>query len=215
MERSLLDLAADVMASRIGPCLAGALLAVGACGDDAAAPRPAFLTVLATSADFAAFRHPESGDLKYLAPVDGRPAVPPLTAACYFQDMNLTPWHLQFLQSFPQLAALDYDEYLNLVMRGGSRRLWAGTLKPWPDALHPLTRAPGVLSYEIYGEPGSVDAAAIREVDAALKSCVPYARQQLAFVAVTEDQSVVVLGQRKQLAAQGIATVLREELVKF
>jgi hypothetical protein len=201
--------------------LATAVLAATACGDGTQVPHtdagadgpagPAFRTSLVTPDDFAAVADPD-GELKYVAPVAGRAPVPPLTQPCYFQDMRRTTWHLAFLQSFPELASLTYDSYLALVMREGSRQLWAGTLKLWPTAVHPRTKAPGVLTYEIYGEPDSVNAAAIREVDGVLKACAPFAREQLVFLAVTVDQGLVVLGHREQLAAQGVTAVLREEL---
>jgi hypothetical protein len=194
-----------------------AAAALGACGSDAPAPpvdggAPAFLNTLATPDDFARLSDGQGGEVKYLAPVAGRAPVPPLSAACTFQNMRQHAWHLQFLQSLPELAGISYDAYLSLVMRP-SRRLWGGAIKPWAGVAHPRTGAAGVMVYGIYGEPGAVDAAAIRALDQRLKDCVPFARELLVFVPQTSDQSALLARERAELTAAGIASLFPEDLV--
>ncbi|HEY0712081.1 MAG TPA: hypothetical protein VGF45_05370, partial [Polyangia bacterium] len=128
-------------------------------GMDGPAPPP-FATTITAADDFAQLAAAPNGEVKYLAPVAGRATVPPLTEPCYFQNMQRYGWHLAFLQSFPALAGLNYDAYLALVVRS-SRQLWGGAVKPWPAVRHPISGQPGIYVYGIYGDPGSVDAAAI------------------------------------------------------
>jgi pyruvate,water dikinase len=172
---------------------------------------PAFLNALGTPADLAAMSDGKTVEVKYLAPVAGRPPFPPLGASCYFQNMRRYTWHLTFLQSFPERADLSYDAYLALVTRS-SRRLWGGAVKLWPNAIHPRTGAAGVLAYTIYGEPGSVDAAAVGEVFRTLGGCMPFAGDLLVFVPTLDDQVALVQRERAALAADGIAALFPEEL---
>ncbi len=171
-----------------------------------------FLTALETPAAFAAMSSAVGAEVKFLLPVAGREPVPPLTTPCTFQNTRLFTWHLQFLQSFPDYAALPFDAYQSLVLRS-SRRLWAGALKAWSAPEHPLTHAPGVVAYGLYGQPGTIDADAIRAVDRALKGCVPFARGLLVFVPDGPAQVGVLTSARATLAAEGIASLLPEELV--
>jgi pyruvate, water dikinase len=177
-------------------------------------PGVPFLTELATPADLAALTASDLGDeVKYLAPIDGRPPPPALEAPCMFQNMRRYSWHLLFLQSFPAYAGLSYDGYLGLVLRPASRRLWGGAVRPWPAVLHPTTGAPGIVAYTVYGDPGSVSAAAVREVDGRLKGCIPFARDLLVFVPGSPDQIGMLMTERAALAAAGVASLFPEDLV--
>lgn len=182
---------------------------------DASADAPAairFATELRTPDDFAAMSAAGTSEVKYLAPVAGQ-ILPPFTAPCYFQNTRLYSWHLLFLQSFPEHAALTFDGYRAMVLRASSRKLWGGTVKVWPGATHPGTGAAGVVSYSVYGDAGSLDAAAIREVDRTLKSCLPFARELLVFVPETPEQSGMLMRERAALAADGVASLFPEDLV--
>lgn len=184
----------------------------GAVGSDGPVGTEPFLNTLETPAAFAAMSSATGAEVKFLLPVSGREPVPPLTAPCTFQNTRLFTWHLQFLQSFPEYAALPFDAYQSLILRA-SRRLWAGALKAWSAPEHPLTHAPGVIAYGIYGQPGTVGADAIRAVDRTLKGCVPFARDLLVFVPDGSDQVAALTSARATLAAEGIASLFPEELV--
>lgn len=192
--------------------LLGTLAGCGSGEDKPPLADQPYLTALPTAEHFAAMSDGTEREVKYLAPVSGKPVVSPLSDRCYFQNMVRYSWHLLFLRSFSELSELTYDGYLTLVMAPSSRRLWGGGVKPWPDVVHPLTGAPGVMVYTIYGEPGSVDAAAIRELDATMKACVPYARDRLVFVP-EPHQSELLAGIRAQLAADGIASLFAADLI--
>jgi hypothetical protein len=170
-----------------------------------------FLNVLATPTEYAAMSSVLGAEVKYWVPTKGREAFPPLTAPCTFQNTRVFTWHQRFLMSLPGDEALSYQEYEALVLRQASRRLWAGTLKIWSGPEHPRTHLPGVIAYGLYGQPGSVTADDIRDVDAALKGCVPFAKDLLVFVP-DEDQRALLTAAREQLTAEGIASLLPEEL---
>jgi pyruvate, water dikinase len=183
-------------------------------GGDAAPPEaPRFLTALASAADLASLSMGPGGEVKYLAPVDGRSPSPPLTATCYFQNMRRFSWHVGFLQSFPEYAGLSYDAYLGLVVRG-SRRLWGGAIKPWSGASHPGSGAPGVVAYTVYGESGDLDVAGIVEVDRRLKGCAPFAADVFVFVPEGVEQQDLLLRERQRLAGQGVAALFPEDLMR-
>lgn len=182
--------------------------------DGGSPPEPPYLTALASPEDLATLTAKDLGDeVKYLASVVGRPPLPGLPAACYFQNMRRYSWHLLFLQSFPELTTLSYDGYLGLVLRAPSRRLWGGAVRPWPAVLHPTTAAPGIVAYSIYGDPGAVSAADIVEVDGRLKACVPFARELLVFVPSSPDQVGLLMTEQAGLTAQGVASLYPEQLV--
>jgi hypothetical protein len=172
---------------------------------------PGYRTELASQADLAALAAEDGAEVKYLAPVLGRPALPPLTARCYFQDMRRFSWHLQFLRSFAELADLSYDAYLSLVLQPASRRLWGGAVQPRPTRRHPTTGAIGVISYSVYDQSGGLGVAEVTEVDRTLKACLSFATEQLVFVAETPAQEALLAREAAALAASGVAAITREE----
>ncbi len=151
--------------------------------------------------------------VKYVANVDGREAPEPLSEACYFQNMRLYTWHLEFFRSFPELADMSFDGYQSLALRPGTRSLWAGSLQWWPEVAHPAHKAKGVISYTLYGEPGSLQVEAVVEVDKRLKACAPFAEQQLVFVPDLPDQQAFLRRERNALSARGVASLFPSELV--
>lgn len=173
---------------------------------------PHFLTELTTADALTAMTSTAGGSVRYLAPVADRPALPPLTEPCYFQNMRRYSWHLAFLRSFPELAGISYDGYLGLVLHRSSRRLWGGAIEPRPAAEHPRRHAPGVVSYSIYGDPGSVDVAAIVAVDQRMKSCASFARDQLVFVPQDPAQRALVTRDGASLVSQGVDWLFPENL---
>jgi len=185
----------------------------GAVAPDAGRDAP-YLTALPTESAFDGLSGSlVGGELKYLARVAGRPPIVPLDADCYFQSARLYPWHLQFLQTYASLgASLSFDLYRELVVRETTRLMWGGTLRRWANSKQPLTGAAGVVSYDLYAEPGGLTVDRVAEVDQTLKRCAGFARERLAFVATGADQEQFVLQQRAVLASRGIASFLPSEL---
>jgi len=149
------------------------------------------------------------GEVKYLAPVGGKPRQAPLLADCYFQDMHLYAWHIFFLQSFPELRTMSLDAYTSLVLKHASRTLWGGGLKTWPAVRHPLTNQVGIVAYSIYSETTTVDLLTeqdILEVDARLKSCMPYATSLLVYVPDDPFQENALHTLQPKLAVEGVAS---------
>ena len=163
-----------------------------------------YLERLERPADFAALQG-EGWAVKYLGNVPGRTAPAALDRACLFQNTALYPLHLQFLHSFPELRALDFDSYLNLTQRNASRVLWAGELQLVPGGVHPRTGRAGMMAYFVYGD-ASEDIAIddLVAVDTRLKSCAPYARELLVLVAADPEQNRKFLAQAAALTARGV-----------
>jgi pyruvate,water dikinase len=193
------------------PWLALLLLACG----DAAEVRPdaPYRTELESEADLAALSLPEEPlKVKYLAQVDGRERVEPLSEPCYFQDMQRYSWHLQFLQSFPEHRALTFDGYHKLVIRSATRQLWGGTIQGFPEALHPDTGERSVLAYVVYAETGGLTVEGVAELDARLKACMPFAKERLVFVPELPDQAAFLTSEREALSARGVSSLFAADL---
>lgn len=172
-------------------------------------PAPPYLTELTSPLDF--LRLQGSRDhVKYLATVRGATTTPPLVEDCYFQNMDLFPYHIDFLHSFSQTSTLSTQRYGELVLRRPTRIWWGGGLMLF-RRVHPISGASPVLGYTIYTE--SVGESAIREsdvleVDALLKSCAPYADQILAFYPSDNFQRTFAQRSMASLMAQGVGVLL-------
>jgi pyruvate, water dikinase len=172
-----------------------------------------YLERLETPADMAALQS-ASGDVKYLLRVEGQ--TPPLPQASLFQNTARYPFHLDFLRSFPETAALTNPAYESLVLYEG-RVWWGGAVHLWPSVTHPLTGVAGVMSYALYadvrvsGPP--FDLEDIVEVDAKLKAAVPFAAALLCFVPWSSSQIVRAQQLEADLAAAGVAVVYPEDLI--
>ncbi|MGC4119997.1 MAG: PEP/pyruvate-binding domain-containing protein [Myxococcales bacterium] len=188
----------------------------GAAPDSGTATAPSgYLTRLETAADMAALAAGD-GEIKYLAPVEGKERRAPLTADCYFQDMHQYSWHVLFLKSFPELGSIDLDTYLAMVMRRPSRSLWGGAVKAWPAVKHPITKAEGIVAYTVYTNNDAASALVendIVEVDARLKACAPFAAAMLVFVPGDASQESLAHRIAPSLEARGIATVFPKDLL--
>lgn len=203
--------------SRLFAVLLAGGLGLAACGEEAPGeriPDGPYRTQLAELGALIALSAQTSGvpDVKYLAPVAGRPSLPPLTAACYFQDMRQHAWHLQFLRSFPELDGLTYEAYVALVVQP-SRRLWGGSVTWRSDVRHPGGGAAGVVTYTVYDESGSLGVDGVAEVDRTLKGCAPFARQQLVFLAETPAQEGLLMREQAALDEAGVVALTRKELM--
>jgi pyruvate,water dikinase len=177
-------------------------------------PNTPYLNALQSAEDLAFLAGTtDVAGVKYLTKTHGAAPVEPLTADCYFQNMRVYPWHLQFLQSFPEQRGLSFDAYRNLVLRGATRRLWGGALQRWPEVPHPASSAPGVISYSIYADPGGLSVDAVVEVDRRLKGCAPFAQTQLVFVPEQPDQESFLTRERAALANQGVFSLFASDLL--
>jgi len=175
-------------------------------GTDGGAARPNYLERLQSPADFARVQG-EEGEVKYLARVAGSKGLPPIDKPCVFQNTELYRGHITFIKSFPELVHIDFDTYLNLVMKNASRVLWGGELKFFSEAIHPRTKARGVLAYFVYADDAPSEAltlAQIAEVDARMKGCVPYAKDLLVLVGMNQTQVARFEAQAGDLRARGI-----------
>jgi hypothetical protein len=177
-------------------------------------PEVAFVHALRSLDDLEALSAPEQiSGVKYLARIEGKAVLPPLEAACYFQNMRRFPWHLQFLQSFMQLRGASLDSYRSWVLRPATRRLWGGTVQSWPSVEHPESGARGVISYDVYAEPGGLDVDDVASVDARLKACMPFAHAQLVFVPNAPDQEGLLAAQARALRDAGVAVLRPRDLI--
>ncbi len=171
-----------------------------------------FLTTLETPADLAAVSGDAPG-VKYLANLKDRTPEPPLTEACYFQNMRLFPFHLQFLLSFDAFAGLDLDTYVSLVIKAESRVYWGGTILPYPNVVHPATNELGVVTYTVYSERDELSAEDIVEVQDILHECMPFAQSLMIFVPEGIEQKRFVQRERARLQDMGVWALFREELI--
>lgn len=167
-----------------------------------------YLTRLENPADFDRLQGTKT-HVKYLAPVRSATAAPPLTEPCYFQNMMAFEWHVFFLRSFPELAALTNQQYVSYVLQRPTRIWWGGGVERLRRP-HPISGAAEVLAYTIYSET-NLDSrlveADIVEVDGILRGCVPYATDLLAFEPGDPYQIQLAQQLEASLRARGIAVV--------
>lgn len=186
-------------------------------GDDALPPidpDAAYVNELRALEDIAALStEAQPGTVKYLARIEGAKPLGPLDERCYFQNMKRFPWHLQFLQSFQELRGATLDGYRSWVLRAATRRLWGGSVQSWPDIEHPKTHARGVITFDVYAEPGSLDVDDIASVASRLGGCARFARDLLVFVPTALDQQGLVERERDALEQRGIAVLLPSDLI--
>jgi pyruvate,water dikinase len=172
--------------------------------------RPGFLERLDSVADYGLLQG-EGGEVKFLGGIAGKtPPAPGLDRACLFLNTQRYAGHITYLRSLPGMSDLDFTSYLSMVMKRASRVLWGGSLKYYPGEPHPRTGAQGILAYFLYSDPNDVDALTadeIAELDARLKSCVPYARDLLALVGMDADQAIRFEAQRSTLTERGVSLV--------
>lgn len=174
---------------------------------------PHFLTTLDTAEALAGLLAP-GGDVKYLSPVVGAVPRPPIVEACYFQNMQLYPYHLLFLRSFPELATLGTSDYANLVLRRPTRIWWGGGVKLYPDVAHPIA-GQGVLAWTVYHEVAGSDRLLADDVVAVhqrLAACATFAPERLAFLPTDPYQSTLAHAEQAALAARGVAVIFPEQL---
>lgn len=177
-------------------------------GVEDAGSAPDYLTTLPTLADFVSLSRAQS--VKYVLRVEGATPRAPLLEPCYFQNTARYQFHIEFLRSFPELAALGFQDYESLVLAPATRIWWGGGLLVVRQR-HPISGDAESLAYQIYAENGAVVGlreADIVEVDALLRACVPFATTRLAFTPGDPFQEQLARQIAPSLAQRGIAVLL-------
>jgi hypothetical protein len=175
---------------------------------------PDYLARLQTSDAYAGMQG-EGAEVKYLLAVRDRMPPAPLDEGCAFQNTRRFPYHVQFIQSFPELADIDSKTYVQMTLRKSSRVWWGGGLAMWPAVPHPVSKKNGIVSYTVYqapdaGENMTVDD--VVEVDSELKGCAPFANRLLAFVPDGPVQANQVRAIEATLRSMNVAVVYPEQL---
>jgi hypothetical protein len=91
--------------------------------------------------------------------------------------------------------------------------MWGGSVQSWPDIEHPTSGERGVLTYDVYSEPGGLDVADIASAHERLEGCMGFAHELLVFVPTAPDQEALVRARADELAERGIATLFPSDLI--
>ena len=176
---------------------------------------PTYLEELDSADDYALVQG-EKSEVKYLLRVDGREPPAPLSSPCVFQNTERFPYHLHFLLSFPELSALDLDSYVAMVMGRATRVWWGGGLSLWSGVPHPLSGKTGVITYTVYVDAGAdqmLSADELAQIYGRLSGCMSYAKELLALLPETPEQSAHLRALESELRGRGIAVVYPEDLI--
>lgn len=176
---------------------------------------PDYLTQLANVEEYTSLAG-EGQEVKFLLQVDG--AEPVLEDECAFQNTARFPYHIQFLRStFPVYSDLDPGTYADLILRRRSRRAFAGSLARHDRTTHPRTGLAGIYTYTVYQDPGpgeGLTLAEFVELDQRLKSCAPFAADQLVHLPTGVEQETGVRRMRDELSAAGVDVRFADELIE-
>ena len=174
---------------------------------------PVFLTELSEPVDYGTMQNADRV-IKFLLPAEGMDPRPPFTETCYFQNMTLHEWHIEFLRSFDELSDLTFDEYVERVLVRGTRWWWVGAIQTWDDVRHPWTDEPGIVSYLVYTEdvPGDLNVDEVVAIHQKLSSCAPYLAHLLVFVPSRTSQEVFLAESGDALRARGVPGMLSQDL---
>ena len=176
---------------------------------------PRYRNRIVTDADFEALA--DGGrTVKFLVPQAGAEVVPPLVDACYFQNMALFAWHLDFIRSFTGLEALSAVEYERWSNVSGSRRWWTGALQRYPNVLHPASETLGLTTFEAYATSELGAGLSLEPFIAfagTLATCAPALASELAFLPTTDAQIDWAETFESELNDAGITVVYPEDLV--
>jgi hypothetical protein len=93
-----------------------------------------------------------NGSVKYLMPVEGVSPRAPIQDACAFQNTARFAYHLIFLQALPGGETLDFEEYIDLVLKRDTRAWWGGEVAWLLERVHPITMDAGTLVFSLYTE---------------------------------------------------------------
>lgn len=153
--------------------------------------------------------------MKYLAPLTPNAQPPPLDNSCVFQNMKLAAWHVQFLNAFDDWVALDFEGYLDLVMRRESRTMWGGSVRYRPNAPHPVTGQTGVISFSVYAEDSAGNKLRVGDVveaHQAIIHCTSIDDGRIVFLAEGRAQRRLAIEASAELIAAGIVAIDRASL---
>ncbi len=175
-------------------------------GGDGGTGLPRYATRLDDVEDIAALA---VGDLsvKYLAPLAPSENPPPVDNSCVFQDMHDAVWHIEFLVAFEGWSDLQYETYLNLVLRRETRTMWGGSIRHWPDAVHPDSGRAGLVSFSVYAEDTAGNELSVADVIAVhdqLTGCMGFDDEMVVFVAEGVAQRELIDERAEEFAAAGI-----------
>ena len=151
------------------------------------------------------------GTVKYLAQVEGAPVTAPIDDECVFQNTALYSFHLFFLNAQPGGEDLLVDDYTSLVLQRDTRVWWGGDIRFFPEAEHPTTGEPGVLTWGLYTQDSANNRLVVDDVRqgfARLAPCLPAFEGQLAFTPGSAEQIQTTRLSQGALAAEGIAVLL-------
>jgi hypothetical protein len=175
---------------------------------------PAFLAELLSLADYERMAA-GIGGVKFTLPSPGAGDSGPLTESCYFMNMHIYRFHLEFLRTFEGWEAMSADEYQTLAWDSSNRQWWSGTLRWWNDLNPSADEEPGFMTFEVYhgnGRGGGLTLQDIIAVDRILKQCAPFAAGHLAFLPSSASSSQLASTFRNSLEAEGVTVVLPGEL---
>ncbi|MFO0726835.1 MAG: hypothetical protein U1E65_23825 [Myxococcota bacterium] len=172
---------------------------------DGAALDPPYLSQMTSAADYATLSSTSAEGIKYLAPVPGKQAPSALDEPLYFQNMRRFSWHLLFLQSFPALAQLSYSTYVSLVLSAHGRVLYGGAVRLLPGFRHPLSNRRGIVSFDLYTEPGAITDQDVIAAHAILASGAPGLAPLLAFAPDPSTQGAWAAGAALRLRTASVA----------
>jgi len=102
---------------------------------------------------------------------------------------------------------------MSWVLRPGTRRLWGGSVQSWPEIEHPVSEQRGVITFDVYAEPGGLDVDDIASAHERLLGCMGFAEDLLVFLPTAPDQEALVERERDALADRGIAVLLPSDLI--
>lgn len=144
--------------------------------------------------------------IKYTAPIEGRAREAPILEDAYFQDMEVWPWHLQFLLAFPELQDMDMPTYEAWVIENATRRWWGGEVRLWPGTIHPVTGVQGVFTWTFYSDDsgGGTTVDMVDEVRRRMDAVAPWSAGLSAWVPDGSAQQALAASAGGELAARGI-----------
>lgn len=152
----------------------------------------------------------KAGELKFLLPTDA--AAP---HACWFQNTDAYPYHLQFLRATPEYAALSVEGYDDLVLTRATRGFYAGVLRLFSGAPHPETGDAGILTYSVYAASTPSEMLTVTELSAIhqrLESCVSTLSGYLVYLPENDLALAVAERSAAQLAEAGVVWTTPRQL---
>ena len=120
--------------------------------------------------------------IRYWQSVDGKQAPAPLDGECTFQNTKRFAYHYPFLNHFPELSSITFDDYTKMIM-GAERVWWAGILRRYPTVSHPRHGQQGVIIYQIWQDTDErLSVTQLAEADRRFKKCMAFASTRLVLV---------------------------------